>query len=61
MLSKDLRVIIFSADSETLVARDINEWLEQNEVDVVDIKYQIALGPTSPYYSVSALVMYKQL
>lgn len=62
MMSSDLRVVIFSGDREALVARGINEWLAEHEVDVVDIKYQTTSsgGDNHHRYWISAMLLYKQ-
>ena len=52
MMSDDLRVVILSSPVEARLARQINEWLETNKVEVVKITYQIT-SSGYPLYSAS--------
>ena len=62
MMSDDLKVVTFRHSSEGGLEADINRWLEENKVEVVDIKYQIASSGGDNYhrYLFSAMIIYKQ-
>lgn len=62
MMSDDLRVVILSSPVEARLARQINEWLETNKVEVVKITYQITSsgGDNHQRFLFSAMILYKQ-
>lgn len=55
-----MKVKIFDEESELDLEEDINKFIE--DVDVIDIKYQVALGIFSEeqIYSFSAMIVYKK-
>ena len=40
MNSKNVKIKLFSDDKEKMLEERINKWLLENDVEVVDIKYQ---------------------
>ena len=55
-----MKVKIFDFESETDLEAEINKLL--NEVEVIDIKYQVAIGicGEEQIYCFSALILYKE-
>lgn len=55
-----MKVKIFDEESELDLEEDINKFI--STVDVIDIKYQVALGIFSEeqIYSFSAMIIYKK-
>ena len=55
-----MKVKIFDFESETDLETEINKLL--NEVEVIDIKYQVAIGicGEEQIYCFSALILYKE-
>jgi len=56
-----MKVKIFDESHEKDLEQDINNFFKENDVDVVDIKYNVsvALFSEEQIYCFSALVMYK--
>jgi len=56
-----MKVKLFDESHEKDLEKDINEFLKENEVEVIDIKYSVsvALFSEEQIYCFSALVMYK--
>ena len=42
MNSKTIRIKAFGGSHHTQIEARVNEWLDENDVEVVDIKFQIA-------------------
>jgi len=56
-----MKVKIFDESHEKDLEQDINEFLKENQVEVIDIKYtvSVALFSEEQIYCFSALIMYK--
>ena len=57
-----MKVKIFDENHELDLEKSINEFLEENKVEVIDIKYQVALSIFSEeqIYCFSAMIIYNQ-
>ena len=61
MLSKELSVEIFVCDRcYRDLTEKINEWLNKNDVEVVDIKYQLVANSVYNCDLYSAMILYKK-
>ncbi len=56
-----MKVKIFDENHEKDLEQDINDFLKEKEVEVVDIKYQVStsLFAEEQIYCFSAMIMYK--
>lgn len=56
-----MKVKLFDESHEKDLEQDINNFLKENEVEVIDIKYSVAVSLFSEeqIYCFSALIMYK--
>jgi ribose 5-phosphate isomerase RpiB len=57
-----MKVKIFDENHEKDLEKAINEFLKNNEIDVIDIKYQVGVGVFSEeqIYCFSALIIYTE-
>ena len=57
-----MKVKIFDESHEKDLEEEINKFLSENEVDVIDIKYSVStsLFSEEQIYCFSALIMYKK-
>ena len=55
-----MKVKIFDENHEKDLEADINDFLSSNEIDVIDIKYQVSIGIFSEeqVYCFSAMIIY---
>ena len=58
-----MKIKIFDESHEKDLENDINNFIKENEVEVIDIKYSIsvALFSEEQIYCFSALMMYKKI
>ena len=58
----DLKVKIFDEEDEMDLENDINEFLEKEEVEVVDIKFQVSASifGSEQIYCFSAMIIYRE-
>lgn len=58
-----MKVKIFDESHEKDLENDINNFFKENEIEVIDIKYSVAISTYSEeqIYCFSALIMYKKL
>ena len=56
-----MKIKIFDESHEKDLENDINNFLKENEIEIIDIKYSIsvALFSEEQIYCFSALIMYK--
>lgn len=58
-----MKVIIFDEENEMDLEQDINNFIKENDVEIIDIKYQVATAMDSigdnQVYCFSALLMYR--
>jgi len=57
-----MKVKIFDESHEKDLENDINNFFKENEIEVIDIKYSVAISTYSEeqIYCFSALIMYKK-
>lgn len=57
-----MKVKLFDESHEKDLEQDINNFLQENEVEVIDIKYSVStsLFSEEQIYCFSALIMYKK-
>ncbi len=57
----DLKVKIFDEEDEMDLENDINEFLEKEEVEVVDIKFQVGVSVfgEEQIFCFSAMILYR--
>ena len=55
-----MKVKIFDESHEADLEKDINKFLSDNDIDVIDIKYQVAIGIFSEeqLFCFSAMIIY---
>ena len=60
ILSDNMKVKIFDEEHESDLEKSINNFLESKEIDVIDIKYQTAIGVCGEeqLYCFSAMIIY---
>ena len=58
-----MKVKIFDESHEKDLEQDINEFFKENSIEVIDIKYSVAVSCFSEeqIYCFSALIMYKNI
>ena len=58
-----MKVIIFDENHEKDLEQNINDFIKKNDVEIIDIKYQVAIAMDSigdnQVYCFSALLMYR--
>ncbi len=56
-----MKVKLFDCEDETDLEEDINAFLQNNPVKIIDIKYQVAMGIFSEeqVYCFSAMILYE--
>ena len=59
---KNVKVECFSGNSEISLESQVNEWLENNNVDIIDIKFSSAacVDELNIYDQYSVLIIYKE-
>lgn len=57
-----MKVRIFDEEDETDLEEDINEFIEENNIEIIDIKYEVSVGVFSEeqIFCFSALIMYNE-
>lgn len=60
-MGSNIRVECFTAESDIDLEDEINKWMSDNNVDIVDIKFSsaICLDERNIYYDYGALIIYK--
>ena len=55
-----MKVKLFDCEDEGDLEEDINNFIEDNEIEVVDIKYQVSVGVFSEelFFCFSAMLIY---
>ena len=56
-----MKVKIYDEESEKDLERDINEFIENNDVNIIDVQFRTCVGVFSneQIYCFSAMIMYK--
>lgn len=56
-----MKVKIFDEESELDLEKDINDFLEDNEIELIDIKYGVSVGlfGEEQIYCFSAMLIYR--
>jgi len=57
-----VKVKVFDESHEKDLEQDINDFIKENNIDIIDIKYSVAVSLFSEeqIYCFSALIMYKK-
>jgi len=57
-----MKVKVFDESHEKDLEQDINDFIKENNIDIIDIKYSVAVSLFSEeqIYCFSALIMYKK-
>lgn len=57
-----MKVKIFDEEDETDLEEDINDFIEENNIEIIDIKYEVSVGVFSEeqIFCFSALIMYNE-
>ena len=55
-----MKVKIFDEEHESDLEKDVNKYLDENDIDVIDIKYQVAISVCGEeqLYCFSAMIIY---
>ena len=58
-----MKVKIFDAEDETDLESDINDFISDNKIDVIDIKYQVGVSIYSEeqIFCFSAMIIYSSI
>lgn len=59
-IGDSMKIKIFDENHEKDLEADINDFISNNEIEVIDIKYQVAIGIFSEeqVYCFSAMIIY---
>lgn len=62
LIGDDMKVKIFDLEDEKDLEDEINHFLDNNDIDVIDIKYQVSVGVFSEeqVFCFSAMVVYSE-
>ena len=57
-----MKVKIFDEEDESDLEEDINEFIEENNIEVMDIKYEVSVGVFSEeqIFCFSAMILYTE-
>ena len=57
-----MKVKIFDEEDESDLEEDINEFIEDNNIEIIDIKYEVSVSVFSEeqIFCFSALIMYNE-
>ena len=58
MNSKAINIEVITQDDGGVLADRVNEWLNDHNLEIVDIKYQITMNEHRAHYS--AMIIYKK-
>ena len=59
-IGENMKVKIFDYEDETDLEEDINDFISDNDIEVIDIKYQVSVGIFSEeqIFCFSAMIIY---
>ena len=59
-IGEDMRVKLFDCEDEGDLEEDINNFIDDNDIEVIDIKYQVGVGVFSEeqIFCFSAMIIY---
>jgi hypothetical protein len=60
-MGSNIRVECFAAESDIDLEDEINKWISDNNVEIIDIKFSssMCVDETRIYYDYGALIIYK--